>query len=217
MSAISSGAPVVAASGLWGSARALAVAALSRHTGRPVLLVTSGPTALHRSAADVRFFLSTLEPAGTDASPGVADPVLELPAAAPTGWRGSRHREPEAERALVCHHLLAGDAVVVVATPAAIESPFPAPDDLRARSFTIAYADTWARETLVGRLEAASYQRVEAVVEVGQWSLRGGIVDIFSPAMARPVRVEFFGDEVESLRPFDRRPSGRREGSTRSR
>jgi len=55
----------------------------------------------------------------------------------------------------------------------------------------------------VARLEAGGYERVEAVVEVGQWSLRGGIVDIFSPARERPVRVEFFGDEVESLRLFD--------------
>jgi transcription-repair coupling factor (superfamily II helicase) len=198
-SAVNSGTPVVAASGLWGSARALAVAALSRRTGRPILLVTSGPTALHRSAADVRFFLSTLEPA----SPAAADAVLELPPSAPAGWRGSRHREPEAERALVCHHLLARDAVVVVATPAAIESPLPAPAALRAQSFSIAYADTLPREALVDRLEAAGYHRVEAVVAVGQWSLRGGIVDIFSPAMTRPVRIEFFGDEVESLRPFD--------------
>jgi transcription-repair coupling factor (superfamily II helicase) len=206
LTAVGSGAPLVIASGLWGSARGLAVAALSRHTGRPVLLVTSGPAALHRAAADVRFFLSTLEPPaaiGAEASYGPADPVLELPAAAPTGWRGSRHREPEAERALVCHRLLARDAVVVVATPAGIEAPLPTPDDLRARSFTIAFADTLPREAVIERLEAAGYQRVEAVVEVGQWSLRGGIVDIFSPAMPRPVRVEFFGDEVESLRPFD--------------
>ena len=40
-------------------------------------------------------------------------------------------------------------------------------------------------------------------MEVGQWSLRGGIVDIFSPTHERPVRAEFFGDEVESLRVFD--------------
>ena len=66
----------------------------------------------------------------------------------------------------------------------------PAPEDLRIAE-------------VLARLEAGGYERVEAVVEVGQWSLRGGIVDIFSPARERPVRVEFFGDEVESLRLFD--------------
>ena len=50
---------------------------------------------------------------------------------------------------------------------------------------------------------ASRYERVETVVEVGQWSLRGGIVDIFSPTRREPVRVEFFADEVESLRAFD--------------
>src|SRR5262249_40326045 len=46
-------------------------------------------------------------------------------------------------------------------------------------------------------------ERVDSVVEVGQWSLRGGIVDVFSPLRERPVRAEFFGDDVESLRLFD--------------
>ncbi|MGH7263007.1 MAG: transcription-repair coupling factor, partial [Candidatus Rokuibacteriota bacterium] len=59
------------------------------------------------------------------------------------------------------------------------------------------------RDELLERLSAAGYERVETVVEVGQWSLRGGIVDIFSPAREQPVRVEFFGDEIESLRLFD--------------
>ncbi len=59
------------------------------------------------------------------------------------------------------------------------------------------------RERLLALLEAAGYERVETVVEVGQWSVRGGIVDIFSPAHERPVRAEFVGDEVESLRVFD--------------
>jgi transcription-repair coupling factor (superfamily II helicase) len=211
VAAVGDGSPVVIASGLWGAARALVVAALSRHTGRPVLLVTSGPGALHRAVADVRFFRATL-----DGAPGAGggapsedtgglgrDPVLELPVGTPAGWRGSRHREPEAERALVCHRLMAGAGVVVVATPAGLSTPMASPGELRARSFTLGYADTVPRERLVERLEAAGYQRAESVVEVGQWSLRGGIVDIFSPALVQPVRIEFVGDEIESLRPFD--------------
>src|SRR5262249_25414761 len=59
------------------------------------------------------------------------------------------------------------------------------------------------REELLRALETAGYERVDTVVEVGQWSVRGGIVDIFSPTHDRPVRAEFFGDEIESLRLFD--------------
>jgi transcription-repair coupling factor (superfamily II helicase) len=56
------------------------------------------------------------------------------------------------------------------------------------------------REILLELLQGAGYERVETVMEVGQWSVRGGIVDIYSPAHERPVRAEFVGDEVESLR-----------------
>src|ERR671922_64284 len=55
----------------------------------------------------------------------------------------------------------------------------------------------------VEALALAGYERVETVGEVGQWAARGGIVDIFSPAQASPARVEFFGDEIESIRLFD--------------
>src|SRR3989454_202108 len=59
------------------------------------------------------------------------------------------------------------------------------------------------RELLLEALERCGYERVETVVAVGQWSLRGGIVDVFSPSQAGPVRLEFFGDDVESIRLFD--------------
>jgi transcription-repair coupling factor (superfamily II helicase) len=77
------------------------------------------------------------------------------------------------------------------------------PEDFRRLTFGIRVQGVLARDELLERLEAGGYERVETVVEVGQWSLRGGIVDIFSPARERPLRVELFGDEVESLRLFD--------------
>jgi transcription-repair coupling factor (superfamily II helicase) len=58
-------------------------------------------------------------------------------------------------------------------------------------------------ELLVAHLESAGYERREPVEMVGQFSVRGGIVDVFSPEAARPVRLELFGDEVESIREFD--------------
>jgi hypothetical protein len=58
----------------------------------------------------------------------------------------------------------------------------------------------------------AGYERVDTVGGVGQWAARGGIVDIFSPAHASPARVEFFGDEIESIRLFD--PTSQRSTGT---
>src|SRR5215472_1748095 len=192
--ALARGHPCLQADGLWGSSRSLVVGALVKHTGRSALLMAQGPAERHRLAEDVRFFLASL---------GAGDrlPVLEFPPAEPASWRG-RHREQAAERARVCHHL-GGEGAVVVTTPSALAAPLLSPTAFRARAFSLEVAGTIDRETLVQWLDLAGYERVDTVVEVGQWSLRGGIVDIFSPLRERPVRAEFFGDEVESLRLFD--------------
>ncbi|HET8579164.1 MAG TPA: transcription-repair coupling factor [Methylomirabilota bacterium] len=193
--AITKGAPCLQADGLWGSARALVVAALLRDTGRPAVLLTAGAPERHRASLDLAFFLASLG--------GAPDRVLEFPSGPAVSWRGGRHREPDAERALCCHRLLSGGAVAVVATPSALSVPLPAPDEFRALTFSLGVGQSVSREHLLARLDAAGYERVETVVEVGQWSLRGGIVDIFSPTHDRPARAEFFGDDVESLRLFD--------------
>ena len=91
-------------------------------------------------------------------------------------------------RALVGHRLLRAEPVVVVATPAALTAPLLKPADYRARLLRLELGGTMDREALTAGLEGAGYERVEAVMEVGQWSLRGGIVDIFSPSRERPVR-----------------------------
>ncbi len=193
--ALSRGVPCLQADGLWGSARVLVAAALVKETGRPALILAPGTVERHRMAEDTRFFLRSLGAAG-----GAL--VLEFPPAEPASWRG-RHRDHAAERALACHHLESGRPIVVVATPSALAAPLLPPDELRARTFTLTVGGTIERETLLRRLEAAGYERVDTVVEVGQWSLRGGIVDIFSPMREQPARAEFLGDEVESLRLFD--------------
>jgi len=193
--ALARGAPCLQADGLWGSSRSLVVASLVKHTGRAALLMAPGTAERHRLAEDVRFFLGSLD--AVDSTP-----VLEFPPAEPISWRG-RHRDHAAERALACHHLAGGGATVVVATPSALITPLLSPADFRARVFSLEVGGAIERETLVRRLEAAGYERVDTVVEVGQWSSRGGIVDVFSPVRERPVRAEFVGDEVESLRLFD--------------
>ncbi len=193
--ALAKGVPCLRADGLWGSSRALVAAALLHSTGRAGLLLTAGAPERHRAATDLRFFLASLS--------GSTESVLEFPSGPAVGWRGGRHREPDAERALCCHRLLSGEPVVVVATVSALSVPLLPPVDFRSRSFTLAVGEALTRERLLGLLDAAGYERVETVVEVGQWSLRGGIVDVFSPTHDRPARAEFFGDEVESLRLFD--------------
>ena len=202
LAALSKGVPCLRADGLWGSSRALATAGLLQRSGRPILLLAPGPVQRHQAAQDTAFFLATLSGGPVDGPVGEGR-VLEFPSGSGASWRGGRHREPDAERALCCRRLLDGDAVAIVATPSGLAIPVPPPESFKRRTFTLTVGEGSDREILLALLEAAGYERVETVLEVGQWSLRGGIVDIFSPTHAQPVRAEFFGDEVESLRLFD--------------
>ncbi len=195
LGAFARGEPCLAVDGLWGSARALVASALLGETSRPALVLVSGLTELHRVSRDLAFFDHAL---GFGLSR-----TVEFPPAQPAFWRVGRHAEVEAERALVCHRLLRGEPLTVATTPAALAPALLPPAEFRARTFRLAAGERVDRTVLLERVHTAGYERVETVVEVGQWSLRGGIVDIFSPARREPVRIEFFGDEVESLRAFD--------------
>jgi transcription-repair coupling factor (superfamily II helicase) len=182
------GHPRLRIAGLTGSSRALAIAELFETDPRPGLVAVSDLSESHRWVQDLRFF-------------GAA--VAEFPEAEPRLWRGGRSREADAERALICRRLMRGEPLLVVATLAGLDTPLLAPADFGARVLRLAVGDTLDRELLVEALTLAGCERVDTVVEVGQWSVRGGIVDVFSPAHATPARIEFFGDEVESIRLFD--------------
>ena len=183
--------------GLTGSARAMVVAGLAKTHPRPLLVVAATLADAHRFTQDLKFF-------GT--------PAVEFPEREPRLWRGGRQRESDAERAVVCRRLLAGEPLVVVATPSAIDVPLPSPTEFREATLRFTTGDSLDRELLIEALEKAGYERTDTVVEVGQWSVRGGIVDVFSPAQTAPARLEFFGDEIESIRLFD--PTSQRSQAT---
>src|SRR6185503_6783708 len=155
---------------------------------RAALVVVKGLADAHRWAQDLRFF---------------GAPVAEFPEAEPRLWRGGHHREADAERAVICRRLLAGEPLLVVATPGALDLPLPLPRTFTDATLRLTAGDSLDRELLIEAFERSGYERVETVVEVGQWSARGGIVDVFSPTHAAPARLEFFGDDIESIRLFD--------------
>ena len=91
---------------------------------------------------------------------------------------------------------------MVLAPIAAVVQPVPPPADLTARGRRIAAGDQLDPDDLIRWLSGAGYQRAEAVEFPGEFARRGGIVDLFPPDAADPVRLEFFGDELESIRTF---------------
>jgi len=77
------------------------------------------------------------------------------------------------------------------------------PEQFRSRCVTLTIGDSISRDGLILMLRSIGYIREDPVSDVGEFSFRGGIVDVYSPSYETPVRIEFFGDEVESIRKFD--------------
>jgi transcription-repair coupling factor (superfamily II helicase) len=92
---------------------------------------------------------------------------------------------------------------VIVATRAALDQAAPEPTGLNSAVLALRRGKRESMERTIEALGAAGYERAAQVTTRGQFAVRGGILDVFSWQAQRPVRAEFFGDEVESLREFD--------------
>jgi len=91
----------------------------------------------------------------------------------------------------------------IVLTRASLVSEVPNPEGLRRTSLQFRKGQTIEREAVLLQLEKEGYELVPRVAERGHFAVRGGILDIFGYQHLRPVRLEFFGDEVESIRAFE--------------
>jgi transcription-repair coupling factor (superfamily II helicase) len=103
----------------------------------------------------------------------------------------------------VLSELLQGTPLAVVATERALQPHLPPRDVLAARCCTLRKGEAMSLETLALMLTRLGYERVSAIEQEGTWSRRGDILDVFPVSAELPVRLEFFGDELEKLREFD--------------
>ncbi len=94
-------------------------------------------------------------------------------------------------------------AVIVVTTPAALLRRVPPPDAFQRNIVHLQTGEEFERELLIGWLAESGYERVPIIEEIGQFSARGGILDVFSFESEMPVRIEYFSDTIESIREFD--------------
>ncbi|NEP24602.1 transcription-repair coupling factor [Moorena sp. SIO3I6] len=95
------------------------------------------------------------------------------------------------------------DRMAIVATQAALQPHLPPVDAFKPYCLTLNQGMTWDGKNLDKKLAQLGYERVPLVETEGQWSRRGDIVDVFPVALELPVRLEWFGDELEQLREFD--------------
>jgi transcription-repair coupling factor (superfamily II helicase) len=173
--------------GAWGSSAALAAATLALETPRTLLVVIAHPRDVDGWAGDLASF-SGLRPIlfpAWDNQPG--DPADEV---ASQRLRILKQLEgPQPPRLLL-------------ATIQALLQPVPDRAQLAANRRTLTAGEVCDPEELAAWLVAHGYRHTEAVEVPGEFSRRGGIFDVYSPDAEAPYRLEFFGDEVESLRQF---------------
>ena len=182
-----------------GSARALVLAALQRETGKLFALITQANRDLEPWENDLRFWYSAL--AGKQRSD---DDVLIFPASESDPYAGSSpHPETLERRALTLWHLARHAPDFVLLTGRGLARRTVLPHEILEAGAVLARNSQQSPEDLVSRLTAAGYLREDPVGAVGEFSMRGGIVDVWSPGQEQPARIEFFGDEIDSIRAFD--------------
>lgn len=108
----------------------------------------------------------------------------------------------DSPRARALHRILTNPPDVFFASAAGLLAPAPDPDAMLGTEFVLKKGDAWEPRSLAERLVSMDYDDEAEVCASGEFSRRGGIVDLFSSAEEHPVRVEFFGDVVDSLRLF---------------
>jgi transcription-repair coupling factor (superfamily II helicase) len=191
-----------ATAGLTPPAKALAIAAAA-HTGGKGLTLAVAPTDrdVEQLTADARLFLAALEGL-SDADAESA--VLPLPSLQVDPYRGmTPHFRVASARAGALHGAAAGTARLVVASAGGLLPRVAAPDRLRRAATTLREGSEIDPLDLADLLVDGGYTREDPVDEHGAFAIRGGIVDIFPPEAAEPVRLEFVGDRVETIRHFD--------------
>ena len=113
------------------------------------------------------------------------------------------HAEVAGERVETLERIGRGDLRILVTTSRALLERTQLPRALASARVELRKGDTRRPEALAAHLEAIGFERVAMVEDVAQFSVRGGIFDIYSFGMAEPVRLEFWGDEITELRHFD--------------
>lgn len=183
---------VVSAGGLPGSAAALLVAALVRGRAERIwVVVATSPAEAESFEADLRALLE-------------GQPVALFPQRETLPYEAAEHHvEVSGLRVEALEALLSGRARVLVTTSRALQERAEIPSALAELRLTVRAGESVAPRELAARLEAMGFERAPLVEAVGQYALRGGILDLFGFGAAEPLRVEFWGDEIASIRNFD--------------
>ena len=201
LSEIQAGNKNVEVSELWGAAKALFLFGVSDEARCPVIVVTASGEEAESLAEDLSFFVHTMPRDRT------GEPPLEIRTFPAWGVLPFEADSPDSrtvgERMRFLYSLISGTPGIFVVPVTSLMQKLP-PWELFVDSIkTITAKTEIGPDGLIAALVATGYESASLVTRVGEFSRRGGIIDFFSPLKGSPVRLEFFGDTIESLREFD--------------
>ena len=189
---LDSGGSPAAFSGLSHVHRAALAAFVRQETGAPIVLICDDEETANRYERDMSALL------------GGELRIATLPARVFVFYNAdTASRQWEHRRLSVLSQLQQGEIDLLLCTVDALQARTLPPAALAAGSRTISATGSYDINELAEFLSAIGYVRAEQVDGAGQFALRGGILDVFSPAHTHPIRIEFFGDEVDSMGLFD--------------
>ena len=177
--------------GISGAQKHAVFAAAYERAPRPFVILVHDKEALEAWRENLSFLL-----------PGRS--VVELPAADMVTFQtAAKSLELTAKRMDILGRLTSREPIIVLALPMAAAQKGMSKRAFARLSLRLSVGEEIGRETLLRRLTELGYSHTPEVECVGEFSVRGGIVDVFPVNAALPARIEFFGDEVDSLRDFE--------------
>jgi len=187
----------ISVSGLTPTAKALLLVLLQRAADRPLILVGSDNRSMEDFVPLLQAFCELT---------GAADPetIVALPTRDVLPFQNlSPHPELQEERAVALWKIATGAVSIIVSPITATALRLRSAEYYADLARIVRRGDTFDTDPLLRHLNTVGYTSTDVVEMPGEYALRGGILDVYSPEADRPVRVEFFGDEVESIRKFE--------------
>jgi len=184
--------------GLTPTAKALYAVLLWQVTERPLIVVADGNQRAEVLAELTGTFFDLLIGRPEVGRPALLPALDVLP-----GQRLSPHTEISEQRAIGLWRMAAGSAPITITPAASALLRTHDAEYYRRLALAIRTGEELPLETIEAHLRSIGYERRDPVEMVGEYSIRGGILDVFGAENAKPLRIEFFGDEVESIRRFD--------------
>ncbi len=201
---------VISLSGLTSIAsKAFVLSELRKETNKTFAVVTDSNKDAETWECDLEFFNSKFQiPNSTSQETAgirnLESGILTLPAFESDVYANvSPHAETQEKRALALWNLTHSQPAFLILSARALITKTLSPEESAKLGARLKRDEDFAPDELLEKLAACGYVREEPIKNIGEFSVRGGIIDVWSPDAENPVRIEFFGDTVDSIREFD--------------